>query len=153
MRFERSVGAHSSVFLESNLEPQLPELSQRFSIPAGVVHGIVRMLGDAILFPLRRLRRIFDKASIKIADPATGKSERVPTEETVKVVIDELPVERDVVGNKDSPALGVLFQPSGEGFHDRFGIIKSKVLFAGESTDGQRLGDEPIRDRLRPPVK
>src|SRR6266516_3547390 len=92
----------ASVF--SNRQAQFPELLQGFGITAGIVHGIVRVFCDAILFPFRSLGHVFDQAGIKIADPTSGKTEWVSTEKAVEVVIDELPVERDVVRHKDRPA-------------------------------------------------
>jgi len=59
-------------------------------------------------FPFGRLGHVFDQASVMIADSPSGEAERVSPEKTVEVVIDELPVERDVVRHQDSAAFGVL---------------------------------------------
>ena len=54
--------------------------------------------GDPILFPLRRLRRVFDEAGIEIADAAAGKPNRIAPKKPMEVVIDELPVKRHIRG-------------------------------------------------------
>jgi len=83
---------------------------------------------DPIFLPLRRFGCVLDEARVKIADPAAGKPERVSSKKTVEVVVYELPVEREVVGYKDRPAIGLLIQPRCERFHHRFGVIKTKML-------------------------
>ncbi len=50
---------------------------QRLGIAPGVVHGIVGVLGDAILLPLGGFMHVLDETSVKIANPAAGKPERV----------------------------------------------------------------------------
>src|SRR5206468_6601857 len=55
--------------VSSNLQSEFFELSQRFGIPACVVHRIVRVFSDAILFPLGRLGRVFDEAGINFCWP------------------------------------------------------------------------------------
>jgi hypothetical protein len=128
----------------SNLETKFPELLQRFGVTPGVVHGIVGMFGDAIFLSLSRFGRVFDQAGIKIPDATAGKSKWVSAKKPMKVVIDELPVERHIVRHKNGPPPGVLFQPCREGFHHRFRVIEAKLLLARKPADGERLGHEPI---------
>jgi hypothetical protein len=137
----------------SNLETKFPELLQRFGVTPGVVHGIVGMFGDAIFLSLSRFGRVFDQAGIKIPDATAGKSKWVSAKKTMEVVIDELPVERNVVRYKNGPYFGVLFQPSREGFHHRFRVVKAKMLLTRKSADGKRLRHEPIRNRSGLPVE
>jgi hypothetical protein len=98
---------HFEIFLRfvharnvSNPKPEFTELLQSFGITAGIVHGIMGVFGHAILFPFRRLGHVFDLSGIKIADSSSGEAEWITPEETVEVVIDELPVERNVIATK-----------------------------------------------------
>ncbi len=101
-------------------------LKFKLRIAPGVVHRIVHVLGDAIFLPLRPFECIPDEAGVKIADPPAGKTERVSSQKTVEVVIDELPIEREIVGHEDRQALGMLVQSQGEHLHHRFGTSKPR---------------------------
>src|SRR5207244_9690498 len=86
-------------------------------------------------------------------DTPTRKSERVPTEKPMEVVIDELPVEREIVGDEYWAAFSSFTKPPGEVVHDSLRIVKSHVLFTRETAYSQRLGNEPIRNGSCPSVK
>src|SRR5262245_50987045 len=117
---------------QGDLNPQSEffEFSQRLCIALDIVDRIMRMRCDPKLFPFGRFGGVPDEAGIQITNPTTGKSEWVFSDETVEVIIDKLPVEREVVRHKDWPTLCVLRQPSGESLQDCFRIVKTQVLFA-----------------------
>src|SRR6266446_2002868 len=137
----------------SYLQTQFLELLQSLRVAPRIIHGIVGVRGDAIFLPLRRLGRVLDHAGVKITDSAAGETEWVASKEAMEIIIDELPVERDVVRDKNRATLGVLLQPCRKMFHHDFRFSKTQMLFAGEAADGQSLRDKAVRDRACPAVK
>src|ERR1043166_6669329 len=109
----------------------------------------MRVLGDTILFPLSCFVGVLHQTGVDISDSPTGKAEGVAAEETMEVIIDELPVEGEVVRNKDGAAFGVLIQPDCEFLHNFLWIIEGEVWFGGEAADRQSLGKKPVRNRPR----
>ena len=132
--------AHFASYLQTEFLKPFQSLSVAFRI----IHGIVGVGGDPILFPLRRFRRVLDHAGIEIADAAAGKSKRVASKKPVEVVIDELPIERNVVRYKYRPTFGVLSQPVAESFHHGFRIIESHVLVPREAAHRQSIRNESV---------
>src|SRR5436190_6725020 len=97
---------------------------------------------------LPRRKGVFDEPRIKVANAPTGMTERVAPEECVEVIVDPLPVEREVVADKDRPSGTDLFEPLSESLHDIGGIVKRFVLLARMFTDCQRLQNEMLGDRF-----
>ncbi len=102
--------------------------------------------GFAEAFPIGGFGCIFDETGVEVADAPGGKSKWVFAGELVEVVVDELPVERGVIGEEDGAAVAVLFEPLRKVVHNFFGLIKGEMLFAGEAADGESFGQELFRD-------
>jgi len=102
---------------------------------------------------LEVLEHIPHRALVEGSEVDRGKAKWIFAQEMVKVPIDELPVERDVVRDKNRATLGVLLQPCRKMFHHDFRFFKTQMLFAGEAADGQSLRDKAVRDRACPAVK
>jgi len=68
----------------------------------------------------------------------------LPPKETVKIIIDELPVVGRVVRDKNRAAFGVLLQPRRKTLHHRFRFFETQVLLAGEAAYSQSFRLEPL---------
>src|SRR5207244_4154067 len=138
---------------ESNLQSEVPEFSQRLSIAPRIIHRIVRVRRYSIFFPFRRFRRVLNQPRVKVANPSPREAERIVPEKPMEIVIDELPIERNVVGNENRTAAALRVEPRGKFFHDGFRIITGEMPLARESADRQRLGIKPIGNGARLAVK
>src|SRR5438552_18449621 len=91
----------------SYLKPQVFELSQGLRIAPGIIHRVVCVLGQPVLFPFRRFMGVLHQTGVKVADAPARKPKRVMAEETMEVVIDELPIKGRIVRDKNRMAFGV----------------------------------------------
>src|SRR5262245_9526102 len=100
---------------------------------------------DPIFLPLAGFRNVLHEPRIEVTDTTSREAERISAEEAVKVIVNELPIEGEVVGNEDRAGLAAFVQPGSEGLHDYSRVFKGFMLVAGEATDSQCLGQEAVR--------
>ena len=99
-----------------NFQPKLPELLQRLRISSRIVHWIMRVLRHTIFLPLSRSVNVFHQPGIDISNPSARETERISAQESMEVVVNELPIKRQVVRDKNRAPFGVLVQPRRECF-------------------------------------
>jgi hypothetical protein len=67
------------------------------SIAARIIHRIMRVPGDSVLLPFAGFVCVLHQPGIEIAYSPPGKVEGVLAQAPMKVVINELPIERHIV--------------------------------------------------------
>jgi len=80
-------------------------------------------------------------------------SEGVPADKIVEIIIDPLPVEGEVIADKNGATLAILLLPGGKILHNDSGLREALMLLPRESAYCQRLGYPFTGDGLHLSIK
>lgn len=86
---------------------------------------------------------------VKITDALPREPEWVPAQVSMEAEVNELPVERDIVGNEHRSIFRKLVEPTGELFHQQPWIGEGDMFLAGDAAKCEGLRNKSIGDASR----